>query len=132
MKSGKSLVELANTVDITLQSLGIELNSTIENLLEIYPESTIDNALASLKEAIAKGNLANPSGFLVRAIKNGWKPNPQHQKAVELAEFNEWFPKAKRAGVAIASMATESGILVCTPEQQWVKFADIRPKYRSK
>jgi hypothetical protein len=114
-----------------LQELGVQPNSTIDSLLETYPESTIDNALAALKEAVAKGNLANPSGFLVRAIKNGWKQNPQHQKAVELAEFNEWFPKAKQAGIAVASMATESGILICTPDQEWVKFADIRLKYAS-
>lgn len=113
----------------TLQELGVQPNSTIDSLLETYPQSTIDNALASLTEAIAKGNLANPSGFLVRAIKNGWKPNPQHQKAIELAEFNEWFPKAKRAGIAIASTGTESGILVCTPEMEWVKFAEIKLKY---
>lgn len=113
----------------TLQELGVEPNSTIDSLLETYPQPTIDNALAALTEAIAKGNLANPSGFLVRAIKNGWKPNPQHHKAVELAEFNEWFPKAKQAGIAIASMATESGILVCTPEMEWVKFAEIRVSY---
>jgi hypothetical protein len=115
-----------------LQELGVQPNSTIDGLLETYPQSTIDHALAALKEAVAKGNVTNPSGFVVRAIKNGWKPNPNHQKDVELAEFNEWFPKAKEAGIAVASMATESGILVCTPDQQWVKFTDIRLKYSDK
>jgi hypothetical protein len=55
-----------------LDRLGIKLNSTLTRKIKTADEETVLNALAALEEAMGSGNVRNVSGFLVRAITEGW------------------------------------------------------------
>lgn len=58
-----------------LDSLGIQLNSTLEKKIKSAPVDVVMKVIESLKQAQAKGDVQNPPGFLVEGIKGQWTPN---------------------------------------------------------
>jgi DNA repair exonuclease SbcCD ATPase subunit len=63
-----------------LDRLGIKLNSTLTRKIKTADEQTVLNALAALEEAMGSGNVKNASGFLVRAITEGWTKEDSPQQ----------------------------------------------------
>ncbi|MGD1948061.1 MAG: hypothetical protein ACFB14_00215 [Leptolyngbyaceae cyanobacterium] len=53
-----------------LEELGVEMNSTLENLFEKTPESIIKNWIEALKEARKTGPVKSPRGFLYKLIND--------------------------------------------------------------
>ncbi|ACB54628.1 hypothetical protein cce_5282 (plasmid) [Crocosphaera subtropica ATCC 51142] len=53
---------------------GIEVNRTIERLIKSNTSEVVLNALEALREHKRQGQVKNPAGFLVKAIKQKWKP----------------------------------------------------------
>ncbi|PSB00387.1 hypothetical protein [Merismopedia glauca] len=116
----------SHQIESNLEQLGIPLNSTIIKLLETYPQATIFAALAALESANITGNLKNPAGFFVSAVKNGWQPHPKSQQQTELELLKAWFPQAKAAGMAVASMQSDDGsILILTDEDGWIPLVQM-------
>ena len=77
VSEGKAVPEpLTSSVHAELREvLQQPLNKNILAVLLDYPDMRARDALDALREAIAKGNVKNPSGWFVQAIRKGYKPN---------------------------------------------------------
>ena len=64
------------------EECGIEVNSTIEKLIRSNSQFVVLNALEVLKQHQSKGQVKNPAGLLVKAIKQKWKPTKPTTSAV--------------------------------------------------
>lgn len=118
---------------------GIFLNSTLQRLVIKAGTTIVRNALAALQEQTKQGRVKNPSGFLVRAIQNGWKPNQHQHKPIEPAkpvevrkapkEFLDWYELARKLNVVQASEMQHGEIYVHTHEgwEAWGYFRKVFP-----
>ncbi len=114
----------ANRVEHQATSLGIKLNSTLRKVIEGASEEVVLAVLKALKEAMVDGAIKNPTGWLKRAIEGGWQPSDNYAQTGELTRFNEWFLLAREKGLVIASTKNGEEILVLTPDDEWVPFAE--------
>ncbi len=112
-------------IEIEVRSLGVELNTTIVKLIQQAPPEATNEAVKSLREAIAENRVENRTGFLNKAIRDAWKPNKGHEEKNDRDLFNEWFPWAKTQGLVVASIQHEEDILVLTPEGDWTPFKSL-------
>ena len=71
---------ITNRIKDELDRLDIKLNSTLTRKIKTADEETVLNALAALEEAMSSGNVRNASGFLVRAITEGWTKEDSPQQ----------------------------------------------------
>ncbi len=128
----QSMVQPVEEVAFTaeLQKLGICMNPTIQRLVSGTPEGVVEVAMQALREAQAQNEVKNPAGFLSKAISEAWKPNETLQVNDELMLFNEWWPKARKQGLVIASEQIDGILYVCTAEQEWRPFSEIRKSYQ--
>ncbi|MGK7944633.1 MAG: hypothetical protein AB4058_09195, partial [Microcystaceae cyanobacterium] len=95
---------------------GIKVNRTIERLIKSNTSEVVLNALEALREHKRQGQVKNPSGFLVKAIKEKWKPTtatntPQtspkpssspylpNPTAAITEEFSQWYERAISIGL---------------------------------
>ncbi len=95
---------------------GIEVNRTIERLIKSNSSEVVLNALESLREHKRQGQVKNPAGFLVNAIKHKWKPTtatntpqasskpssssyPSNPTAGITEEFLQWYEKQIASGL---------------------------------
>ncbi len=95
---------------------GIKVNRTIEGLIKSNTSEVVLNALEALREHKRQGQVKNPAGFLVKAIKEKWKPTtatntPQtspkpssspylpNPTAAITEEFSQWYEKAIASGL---------------------------------
>ncbi|BAZ46967.1 hypothetical protein NIES4102_40130 (plasmid) [Chondrocystis sp. NIES-4102] len=63
----------SETIQVALDELGIELNTTLTKTISSASESTILDAIEALKYQITKQDIPNAGGWLNRAISEGWK-----------------------------------------------------------
>jgi DNA repair exonuclease SbcCD ATPase subunit len=117
---GKTSEGESTTVD--LSDLGVEMNSTLERLINETPEGIVATAIESLRAATITGNVQNPGGFLNRAIRDAWRPNEAHQQKSEMEEFNQWWKWAYPQGLVKAATQFDGIQHVMTPEGKWVPF----------
>lgn len=75
----------------------IPLNPQITAVVLEAALTTVQDAIALLKERKQSGEVKNPAGLLVDAIRGQWKPAQQSASAT--AEFNHWYHKAHAAGL---------------------------------
>ena len=106
-----------------LQKLGICMNPTIQRLVSATPAGIVEAAMQSLREAQAKNEVKNPAGFLNKAVSEAWKPNEALQANDELAQFNEWWPEARKKGLVVASEQTDGVIYVYTSAGERLSFS---------
>ncbi len=95
---------------------GIKVNRTIEGLIKSNTSEVVLNALEALREHKRQGQVKNPAGFLVKAIKEKWKPttatntsqtSPKPSSSPYLPnptaaiteEFSQWYEKAIASGL---------------------------------
>jgi hypothetical protein len=74
---------ITNRIKDELERLDIKLNSTLTRKIKTADEETVLNALAALEKAISSGNVRNASGFLVRAITEGWTKEDSPQQLTQ-------------------------------------------------
>lgn len=100
-QTNSSQSELLRTSDLEdkAMAIGVQLNSTIRRVIQEAPQTIIEKAMESLKEAIAANRASNPSGFFYKAVTDDWKASERYEEKLECAQFNEWFPWAKTAGL---------------------------------
>lgn len=126
-KAGRSNIN--DQVKQQLESLGIQLNSSLTKTIKLASEETILDAILALKEAISDGGVDKPGGWLKTAIEQGWKPNGKIQIKSELDLFTQWYPKAKQKKLVQASQATKEGIMIYTNDEKWIPFSEMLAQY---
>ena len=120
---------ISEQVKQQLDSLGIQLNSTLNKVIKSTSESTILDAIEALKEALTNGDIDKPAGWLKQAIEQGWKPNSKSQIKSELEIFTQWYPKAKQKKLVRASQTTKEGIMIYTNDENWMPFSEMLTQY---
>lgn len=126
-RAGRS--NISDKVKQQLDSLGIQLNSTLTKVIKSASEETVLDAIEALKEAISDGDVDKPGGWLKTAIEQGWKPNGKIQIKSELDLFTEWYPKAKQKRLIQASQTTKDGIMIYTNDEKWIPFSEMLSQY---
>lgn len=128
-RSSNMPVEAASDTEGKLKELGVELNSTIRRLLRDAPPDVVVIALESLREAVLKNRVNNPSGFFVSAVTDRWKPNEVYEQKERRAMFNEWWNLARPAGIVSASMEIDGVQCVLTTDDTWIPFEEMLVQY---
>lgn len=120
---------VASDAESALIDLGVQLNSTIKELIRTAPQDVIQKAIEALREAAIEGRVKNPSGFFNIAATNAWNPNQNFKQKSEYDIFKEWYPLAKDAGLVCAAHGSGGLQLVLTSDEQWVAFSEILDQY---
>jgi hypothetical protein len=103
---------------LELELIGIDLNSTLVDTIDDRPTESVLQAIQALKEAIDRGSVKNPSGWLKRAIDRGWIPNSKILKNTP----ENWLSLAKEYGI-VKRMENRGGILqVQENTGHWVDY----------
>lgn len=105
---------------LSLQELGIEMNSTLRDLIDTTPEGIVSAAIESLRQARLSGSVLNPGGFLNKAISAAWKPNEAYQEKADMKEFNAWWQWAHGEGLVKAATQKDGVHYVLTAEDKWL------------
>ena len=123
--------EISEIIKNKLEAYGIGLNTTLSKAIKAATEETVLDAIEAYKEAIdATDKIERPGAWLKTAIEQGWKPNEAVQQAKsELDIFDEWFPLAKRKGLAMASQREKGSIIIYTNDGQWIPFLELLSKH---
>jgi hypothetical protein len=87
--------EILNEVEAAIAP--IPLNPQIAAVVLEATLTTVQDAIALVKERKQSGEVKNPAGLLVDAIRGQWKPAQRSTSAT--AEFNDWYHKAYAAGL---------------------------------
>ncbi|HCF26050.1 MAG TPA: hypothetical protein DEV81_02235 [Cyanobacteria bacterium UBA11049] len=93
-------------------ALGIQLNSTLTKTIKsTASEEIVLFAIQALSEAIERGNIENPGGWLNAAIKDGWMPSEKHLpgEKTERDIFKEWFDLAYKKRLVLAATKGDDG-----------------------
>lgn len=108
-----------------------DIKARIEQLREqgVTKKSVLEEAMESLKEAIAKNRVYNPSGFLYQAVTDAWKPNESHEQKVEQEIFAEWWKPAYSQGIVVAATQIDGVQHVLTVNQHWIPFSEILKQF---
>lgn len=75
--------------------------------------TTVQDAIALVKERKQSGEVKNPAGLLVDAIRGQWKPAQRSASAT--AEFNHWYHKAYAAGLIEYFTSSDSKVTGLPP-----------------
>jgi hypothetical protein len=86
---------ILNQVEVAIAP--IPLNPQIAAVVLEATLTTVQDAIALVKERKQSGEVKNPAGLLVDAIRGHWRP-AQRSTGVT-AEFNDWYHKAYAAGL---------------------------------
>lgn len=125
------LPKVETSLDIyqELRDLGIQMNSTLAELIKTTPEGIVSTAIAALKEARSKTEVKNPAGFFYKAVSDAWKPNEvyQHQENIEV--FNEWWRLAYGKRLVVAATQKDGRQFVLTPDEVWISFEAMLGRY---
>ncbi len=69
-------------IEEELGQLGIPLNNTLSQAIQVASKEKVRQAIEALKDQLTRGDIKNPGGWLLKAIENGWTKSesiPQHQ-----------------------------------------------------
>jgi hypothetical protein len=75
--------------------------------------TTVQDAIALVKERKQGGEVKNPAGLLVDAIRGQWKPSQRSASAT--SEFNIWYHKAYAAGLIEYFTSSDSKVTGLPP-----------------
>lgn len=103
------------------------MNMNIKRVLMAASVEIIQNALSVVKQQKKAGRAKRPAAMLVKAIQEGWTPNPTNAAAGMPDGFTEWFDLARAKGIVTASMPMDGQMCVCTdPEQgDWQPWTEL-------
>lgn len=77
-----------------LESLGINLTSTLAKKIQTRSEETVLTAIDALKEQIDLEIVRRPGAWLAKAVTDGWKPNEAIGGTNPKDAFEEWYELA--------------------------------------
>ncbi|MEB3309759.1 MAG: hypothetical protein VKJ02_05960, partial [Snowella sp.] len=82
------------------EDCGVRLNPFVIALIAKTEAQVVANAIAALKEARRKGNVKNPTGYLVKAIQQKWHPMEAKDSSSGYPHgFLEWYQKVVALGL---------------------------------
>lgn len=116
---------ISQDILLRLRELGVEMNSTLRDLIDTTPEVIVSQAIESLREAIAKGNIGNPGGFLNKAIKEAWMPNDRDEPQSSKGIFKQWYDLAYAQRLVIGAQNIKGIQYVITPDGKHFLFDDM-------
>ncbi len=116
-------------IESELEALGLKPNSTLSKVISSTEEEAVLSAIESLKEAQGRGEVPNPIGFLVMAIKERWMPNENYKHKAERILFNEWYDIAKKRGLVEGAMGIDGVQYVLTVEGKQIPFSQMLIQY---
>ena len=80
--SKKRKSQIGDEIKSELETLEIELNSTLTKTIKAATEQTVFNAIEALKDQLTKQDIPNAGGWLNKAIQEGWtKSETTHQQS---------------------------------------------------
>jgi hypothetical protein len=91
----------------------IPLNPQIAAVVLEATLTTVQDAIALVKERKQSGEVKNPAGLLVDAIRGQWKPAQRTLDAT--AEFNHWYREAYAAGLIEYFTSSDSRVTGLPP-----------------
>lgn len=132
-KRSKRSSEISDQIKSKLDEVGVRLNTTLTKTIKsAVSEDIVLIAVQALAEALERGNVENPAGWLNVAIKDGWIPSEKHlpgQKA-EQDIFKEWFDLAYKQRLVLAATKGDDGqTYVYTPDGVPLPFKQILAEY---
>jgi hypothetical protein len=98
--------EILNQVEVAIAP--IPLNPQIAAVVLGATLTTVQDAIALVKERKQGGQVKNPAGLLVDAIRGQWKPTECSTSA--MSEFSDWYHKAHAAGLIEYSTSSDTRI----------------------
>lgn len=116
---------ISDNIKQQLIDSGIQLNSTLTKTIKSASESTVLNAIAAFKEAMATDNIEKPGAWLKSAIEDGWLPNEPLASETAIGvknEFAQWFELASSMGIARARQETQEGFMIQDSTGQWLAW----------
>jgi hypothetical protein len=116
-------------IQTTLAELKVKPSASLRRVLSSYPEERIINALKALREAIGSGAVRSPTGFFIKALKEGWEPNDLSSMTEhDRKQFTRWFNVARSKGLVQVSRGTEGGIMVLKTDGKWALWSELMSK----
>lgn len=103
--------EILNQVEVAIAP--IPLNPQIAAVVLEATLTTVQDAIALVKERKQSGEVKNPAGLLVDAVRGQWKPAQRSSSAT--AEFNDWYHKAYAAGLIEYFTSSDSRVTGLPP-----------------
>jgi len=103
--------EILNQVEAAIAP--IPLNPQIAAVVLEATLTTVQDAIALVRERKQSGEVKNPAGLLVDAIRGRWKPAQRSARAT--AEFNDWYHKAYAAGLIEYFTSSDSKVTGLPP-----------------
>lgn len=103
------------------------MNMNIKRVVMSASVEIIQNALSVVRQQKKAGRAKRPAAMLVKAIQEGWTPNPTNAAVGMPDGFTEWFDLARSKGIVTASMPMDGQMCVCTdPEQgDWQPWTEL-------
>ena len=123
-----------------IEATGIVLNPRLTSIVQKASRQVVQAALMLLQSRQQQGKVKNPAGFLVEAIRRGWKlpaanhdnrtaatqlNNAQPQRSVPPG-FNEWYALAYRFGIVRGSTQLNGELHVYTDLEQWQPWREMK------
>ena len=81
-----------------IDELGVRLNPVLAKLVKMTSSEIVNDAIEAYKEYKHQKNVKNPTGCMVKAIKQQWQPNQKSAHQSLPPEFLTWYPTAVAAG----------------------------------
>lgn len=110
--SSKIKTKVSDKVKAELDSLGIQLNGTLIKRINTSTEEAVLAAIEVLKDQLNRGGVKNPSGWLVRAIEEGWTKaqNISQQQPVTQTEIFITSPETEKELVSLEKLKSLSSL----------------------
>ena len=118
-----------------VKAAGIGVNSRLASVVLHASAQTVEDALKLLQSRQQQDKVKNPAGFLIEAIRRGWKlPPPRHSNSGNSEqstkrvppEFNEWYTLAYQFGIVRGSTLVDGELCVYTDLEQWQPWRDMK------
>ena len=107
-----------------LDSVGISINKTIEDLLKMYSAERVENAVAIYRQRKRQSHIPNPAGYFVAALKSDWASstivNSEDEESVRsdreldsAAVFRHWYDLARELGYCSGQEVRQGEQWIC-------------------
>jgi len=93
-----------------IAAMGISVNAGVQKIVSQADPITVKGAIKMVAERLKKGDIRNPAGFLVQAIKKRW--GVPKVETSESSKFNEWYKLEQKAGNVVGSQVIDGQIWV--------------------
>ncbi|OWY67873.1 hypothetical protein B7486_28900 [cyanobacterium TDX16] len=132
-KKRSNQLVISEKIQSKLREVGLTLNTTLSKTIRsAASEEMVLFAIEALEEAILRGNIENPGGWLNAAIKDGWIPSEKHQPTgvAERDLFKQWFDIAYKQRLVLAATKGDDGqMYVFTKDGVPLPFKQMLTEY---